>query len=54
MSDAAELLRQVYALFNGHDMDSVPAAMHPGVVWVNGMEVAASTGAGILDCLGLL
>ena len=38
MSDEVELLKRVYALFNGRDMDSVLAAMHPEVVWANGME----------------
>jgi len=38
MSDDAELLRQVYALFNGRDIESVLASMHPDVVWANGME----------------
>ena len=38
MSDDVELLRRVYALFNSRDIDSVLAAMHPDVVWANGME----------------
>ncbi len=38
MSDDVELLRRVYALFNGRDVESVLAAMHPEVVWANGME----------------
>ena len=38
MSDDVELLRRVYALFNGRDSESVLAAMHPDVVWANGME----------------
>jgi hypothetical protein len=38
MSDDAALLRRVYAQFNGRDIDSVLAAMHPDVVWANGME----------------
>ena len=38
MSDDVELLRRVYALFNGRDIESVLAAMHPEVVWANGME----------------
>jgi hypothetical protein len=33
-----ELLRGVYALFNTRDIESVLAAMHPDVVWANGME----------------
>jgi hypothetical protein len=31
-------LRRVYALFNGREIESVLAAMHPDVVWANGME----------------
>lgn len=38
MSDEVELLRNVYALFNGREIESVLAAMHPEVVWANGME----------------
>jgi len=38
MSDDVELLRRVYALFNGRDIESVLAAMHPDVLWANGME----------------
>src|SRR5436309_5307489 len=38
MPDDVELLRRVYALFNGRDIESVLAAMHPDVVWANGME----------------
>jgi hypothetical protein len=38
MPDEVELLRRVYALFNGREMESVLAAMHPEVVWANGME----------------
>src|SRR5215468_3576249 len=38
MSNDVELLRQVYALFNGRDIESVLASMHPDVVWANGME----------------
>ena len=38
MSDEVELLRNVYALFNGREIESVLAAMHPDVVWANGME----------------
>jgi SnoaL-like domain len=38
MSDDVELLRRVYALFNSRDIESVLAAMHPDVVWANGME----------------
>ena len=36
--DDVELLKRVYALFNGRDIESVLAAMHPEVVWANGME----------------
>ena len=38
MEDDVELLRRVYALFNGRDIERVLAAMHPDVVWANGME----------------
>jgi ketosteroid isomerase-like protein len=38
MSDDVEHLRRVYALFNGRDIESALAAMHPDVVWANGME----------------
>jgi hypothetical protein len=38
MSDDVELLRRVYALFNGRDIESVLAAMHLDVDWANGME----------------
>jgi ketosteroid isomerase-like protein len=38
MNDDVELLRRVYALFNGRDIEGVLAAMHPDVVWANGME----------------
>ena len=38
MANDVELLRRVYALFNGRDIESVLAAMHPDVVWANGME----------------
>lgn len=33
-----ELLKRVYTLFNGREIESVLAAMHPDVVWANGME----------------
>src|SRR5215469_8453692 len=36
--DDMELLRRVYALFNGRDLENALAAMHPDVVWANGME----------------
>jgi len=38
MPDDVELLRRVYALFNRRDIEGVLAAMHPDVVWANGME----------------
>ena len=38
MPDDVELFRRVYAFFNGRDIESVLAAMHPNVVWANGME----------------
>ena len=38
MQDDVERVRRVYALFNGRDMENVLAAMHPQVVWANGME----------------
>lgn len=38
MPDDLELLRRVYALFNGREIESVLAALHPDVVWANGME----------------
>ena len=38
MSDDAELLKRVYDLFNSRDIESVLAAMHPDVIWANGME----------------
>ena len=38
MPHDVELLRRVYALFNGREIESVLAAMHPEVVWANGME----------------
>jgi ketosteroid isomerase-like protein len=38
MPDDVELLRRVYALFNGRDIESILAAMQPDVVWANGME----------------
>jgi hypothetical protein len=38
MSDEVELLNKVYSLFNAREIESVLAAMHPDVVWANGME----------------
>jgi len=38
MPDEVELLRRMYSLFNKRDMEALLAAMHPEVVWANGME----------------
>jgi ketosteroid isomerase-like protein len=38
MSDDVELLKRVYDLFDSRDIESVLAAMHPDVIWANGME----------------
>ncbi len=38
MLDEVELLKRIYALFNGRDIESVLAAMHPELVWANGTE----------------
>jgi hypothetical protein len=38
MASDIELLKRVYAMFNAREMDAVLAAMHPEVVWANGME----------------
>jgi limonene-1,2-epoxide hydrolase len=38
MANDVEVVRRVYALFNARDIESVLAAMHPEVVWANGME----------------
>jgi|SRR5579859_2590920 len=38
MSDDVELLRRVYELFNRREIERVLEAMHPDVVWANGME----------------
>jgi nuclear transport factor 2 (NTF2) superfamily protein len=38
MSDAAELLKHLYAWFNARDMEQLLAAMEPDVIWANGME----------------
>jgi SnoaL-like domain len=38
MPHDVKLLRRVYALFNGREIESALAAMHPDVVWANGME----------------
>jgi hypothetical protein len=33
-----ELLERLYDRFNARDMEAVLAAMHPSVLWANGME----------------
>lgn len=38
MSDDVELLRRVYELFNRREIERVLTALHPDVVWANGME----------------
>src|SRR5579864_3756657 len=38
MPDDVELLQRVYALFNRREIESVLVAIHPDVVWANGME----------------
>src|SRR5438128_9181186 len=38
MSEDAQLLKRVYELFDSRDIESVRAAMHPHVIWANGME----------------
>jgi ketosteroid isomerase-like protein len=38
MADEVELLRRLYALFNAREIERVLSAMHPDVVWANGME----------------
>jgi nuclear transport factor 2 (NTF2) superfamily protein len=38
MLDDVELLRRVYELFNRREIERVLAAMHPDVIWANGME----------------
>jgi ketosteroid isomerase-like protein len=38
MPDDAELLQRLYDRFNAHDMEPLLAAMHPDVVWANGLE----------------
>jgi ketosteroid isomerase-like protein len=38
MSHDVELLRRVYELFNRREIERVLEAMHPDVVWANGME----------------
>jgi ketosteroid isomerase-like protein len=38
MSDDVELFGRVYELFNRRDIEGVLEAMHPDVVWANGMK----------------
>jgi hypothetical protein len=38
MSNNVELLKRLYSDFNARKMESLLAAMHPDVVWANGME----------------
>ncbi|GAB4199171.1 MAG: nuclear transport factor 2 family protein [Roseiflexaceae bacterium] len=38
METDAAFIRQIYAAFNARDLDTLLAAMHPEVVWPNGME----------------
>jgi hypothetical protein len=38
MLSEVELLKRIYSDFNARKMESVLAAMHPDVVWANGME----------------
>jgi hypothetical protein len=38
MSDAVELLKRLYQLFNAREMEPVLACMHENVIWANGME----------------
>jgi hypothetical protein len=38
MLSEVELLKRMYSDFNARKMESVLAAMHPDVVWANGME----------------
>jgi nuclear transport factor 2 (NTF2) superfamily protein len=38
MSSEEALLRQLYERFNSRDMETVLAALHPHVLWANGME----------------
>jgi ketosteroid isomerase-like protein len=37
-SDDTELLKRLYERFNARDMEALLAAMHPDVLWANGME----------------
>ncbi len=38
MPSDTELLEHLYDRFNARDMEALLAAMHPDVVWANGME----------------
>jgi ketosteroid isomerase-like protein len=38
MLDDVKLLRRVYELFNRREIERVLAAVHPDVIWANGME----------------
>jgi nuclear transport factor 2 (NTF2) superfamily protein len=38
MPDDVTLIRRLYESFNARDMEAALAAMHPDVVWANGME----------------
>ena len=38
MMPEVQLLRQLYASFNARDLEGALAAMHPGVVWANGLD----------------
>lgn len=38
MQDQNEFLKHIYDRFNARDMEAVLAALHPDVVWANGME----------------
>lgn len=37
-TDNRELLGRLYDRFNARDMEAVLAALHPDVVWANGMD----------------
>jgi len=38
MENEIELLKHLYDRFNARDIESVLAALHPEVIWANGME----------------
>lgn len=38
MSSNEAFLRQLYASFNGRDIETALARLHPQVIWANGME----------------